>query len=358
MSTHDTQHRIENSSLASRLALALLASLLCLVILELAVRVTMAPAERPSGGLDPTGLTVPDPDLGHRLSPNFDGPWVRGVRITTNASGFRDIDHGPKQANEIRLLSLGDSNAFGWGVAVSDSYPQLIQHHFQEKLPACKISVINAAVHGYSTFQQLKLLKALAPQYSPDFVLWTFSSSNDVIENAVLAAHSAQPESEGVLGQSQLLRLAKRALAPALYFIGNRTEENLEETRRLISSLLQELTQRSLPHEAIIIPARHQVRPQIHIATKYLHMLGLDFLITKQSDAIIDYFRQADVSFTDALPIFQYNDLVSPVMFRDDNHPNENGHRIIANAVSQKIWPRIAQISESRCQIATGSTQN
>ena len=90
--------------------LVLAVSLVVGVLLtELLVR-WVAPQElTPLGAHDPTGLRIIDSRFGLVLKPNFDGLWARDVVVQVNSLGLRDKEYGPKERNEIRILSLGDS---------------------------------------------------------------------------------------------------------------------------------------------------------------------------------------------------------------------------------------------------------
>ena len=102
-------------------------------------------------------LVVADGDLGWRNSPHLTGrvvgPSLRfpmfeyGVRI--NADGFRGRalpdDAG---TGAMRVVVLGDSFPWGWGVEEEEAYPQVL-----EGLLGPGAKVYNLGVPGYSTDQ-------------------------------------------------------------------------------------------------------------------------------------------------------------------------------------------------------------
>lgn len=155
---------------------------------------------------------------------------------------------------------------------------------------------------------------------------------------------------DGLISDLHLLRLAKRVLTPAIYFLENRNAKNLSLTLALLTKMVEEFDARNIPHAAIIIPARHQVRPRVHIGSYILDLVGLQSVITRQNTKFIEYFQRARVSYADTLEALKKRASAEPVMFSDDNHPNSNGHRIIARLVSHRIGPQISRIAARTCQ--------
>ena len=69
-----------------------------------------------------------------RVKGNYQGV-VGGIPITTNSHGFRDepeFDPTPP-AGEFRILSMGDSIAFGLTLDSSDTYAKVLERHLNER---------------------------------------------------------------------------------------------------------------------------------------------------------------------------------------------------------------------------------
>lgn len=120
-----------------------------------------------------------DPLLGWAHQPGqegiFETPQFRtAVRI--NALGLRDREHSYERQNNIkRILVLGDSFAWGYGVEESERFSQVLE----EKLD---VEVINAGVSGYSTDQELLWYQNEGIKYDTDLVILEFAG-NDVGDN-------------------------------------------------------------------------------------------------------------------------------------------------------------------------------
>lgn len=88
---------------------------------ELVLRALDHPLSRPYA--DYERWYEPSDGLGHKLAADFDGFGPLNVRVKTNSQGYRDDEHrDEKGQGRLRILGLGDSFTFGWGVKVEESY--------------------------------------------------------------------------------------------------------------------------------------------------------------------------------------------------------------------------------------------
>ena len=96
-----------------------------------------------------------------------------GVEIRINSLGFRD-DEPPPSPTGQRILVLGDSVAWGFGVRSDEAFPQLLEKALQVQARAAgepEPVVYNSAVDGYSLAQEVATLEALGPSLQPDLVI-------------------------------------------------------------------------------------------------------------------------------------------------------------------------------------------
>jgi hypothetical protein len=122
-----------------------------------------------------------DPTLGwfHRggARGRFRGPgWDVEVRI--NRDGLRDRDHdgAPAQGGR-RLLLLGDSFGWGFGVAEDESVAAVLERR------CAGLDVVNASVSGWSTDQQLLYFEREGARFGAQSVL-LLVHENDLAGNA------------------------------------------------------------------------------------------------------------------------------------------------------------------------------
>jgi hypothetical protein len=96
--------------------------------------------------------------------------WERRY-VALNGNGFRDVDHSaPKDKGVHRLLVVGDSFAFGWGINDTDKrFGERLSQALSEKTGE-EWEVINASRGDTHTLHHIDLLKRSLP-FDPDFII-------------------------------------------------------------------------------------------------------------------------------------------------------------------------------------------
>jgi lysophospholipase L1-like esterase len=95
--------------------------------------------------------------------------------VTLNADGFR----GPalplaKPADALRVIAVGDSSTFGWGVNDDETYPADLARRLAAAWPGRPVEVMNAGIPGFGSFQGKHLLEAEVLPRKPDYVVLGF----------------------------------------------------------------------------------------------------------------------------------------------------------------------------------------
>ena len=146
---------------------------LCFVVLEVALRLA---------GYGNVEVYQPDPLLYWRLKPNQNCyTKIDRKPVHVNSLGTRGPEFEPvKPAGTLRILSLGDSKTFGWGLTEEESYSGLIESALQKHLgSALCVEVINAGVNAWSYAQMHAYFREHGLKFQPDIVvladanLWT-----------------------------------------------------------------------------------------------------------------------------------------------------------------------------------------
>ncbi len=157
-----------------------------LPVAELVVRL-VAPEPLPSQEMIRSfvleGMYEADEEAGFRLSPNYSGTLERAGHVTefsTNSLGLRNDELGEKAAP--RILALGDSFTFGFGVGQDETWASLLGEALEARSAGAEFVSINGGVNGYGTDAALAQLRRVGPEVQPDLILLGFYS-NDYIEN-------------------------------------------------------------------------------------------------------------------------------------------------------------------------------
>ncbi len=135
-----------------------------------------------------TALFEYDPSLGWRGRPRAHGGftgWEFTTSVDLNSRGFRDPEiDAAKAPGVVRVVLLGDSITWGHGVEQSERYGDLLAAALRGR--GVTAEVVNLAVSGYATDQELLLWEHDGRPYCADVVLLGLYE-NDVRENALPA---------------------------------------------------------------------------------------------------------------------------------------------------------------------------
>jgi len=114
-----------------------------------------------------------DSDLGWSHIPGAVGVLARqefSHEVRINSSGWRDRERTlDKPPGILRVVVLGDSFAFGHGVRDEEIFTRLMEPMLNQVKQGTE--VLNMALSGSSTDQQLLILRRLAMAWKPDIVL-------------------------------------------------------------------------------------------------------------------------------------------------------------------------------------------
>lgn len=113
--------------------------------------------------------------LGWEHLPNQRGRFNHqdfSVDVVINSQGIRDDEYSLNRTDKKRMLVLGDSFGWGFGVEHQDRFSEILEDIHSDW------EIINASVSGYGTDQQFLFLKEKAIAFRPDVVLLLFHNSD------------------------------------------------------------------------------------------------------------------------------------------------------------------------------------
>jgi len=284
-----------------------------------------------------------DPWLFWQLKANTTAPLDQGKMTGFIANGDRmrnpevPVERGP---SDFRVLSLGDSITFGWGVRYQEAYPTLLADLLREARPEREIHVMNASCSGYSTHQGLETLKRRGLKYRPDVVtIWLGWNDSVIWDGMTDAEHARVFAREHLLDFSATYRVLS-------YTLRRRSHESVGEERQETRAPLQRMpvadyqarlremvelaraNEISPGHGAHVILIQGCFRDQIRSARKRKGRFKSD----QHQKAMAEVAGQMDVpmlSVCDAL----YQAGARTKDFLDQGHLNPTGLRIVADAL-------------------------
>ncbi len=121
----------------------------------------------------------PNKRLVYELAPGLNRTFG-GKTLRTNRAGLRADREiaARKPPGVVRLVGIGDSGMFGWSVNQGEDYLAVLERNLRRR-GRTPVEVLNLAVPGYNTFQEVEMLRDRGLAYQPDVVIVGWND-NDV----------------------------------------------------------------------------------------------------------------------------------------------------------------------------------
>jgi hypothetical protein len=262
----------------------------------------------------------------------------------TNGLGYRDDDHAiPKPAGVRRLVSLGDSFAWGASIEVDDTYARRVIRGLGRTHPGERWELVQLALPGMNTVEQASQLVEEGMAYGPDVVVLGFVLNDSEDENAAEARRARDWVEEKKERKSKTRRFLNQSV---LYrMVTGRIYATIENRRRTAAYLSQ---------FAPDYPGWIAAQKALRLMGNTCREKGVPFVVVifpLFGQPLDDRYPFADVHarvaqaageagarVVDLLPVYRglRNDVLV-VDGADDEHPNEIAHRIAATALLKAL---------------------
>ncbi len=303
------------------------------------------------------------------------------VEVQTNSHGMRspqiDIQKPP---NTKRVLFIGDSFTMGWGVEASKAFPQQTEALLAQRNLPFAVQTINAGFTAAGPSGYWLSLKLDGLQFDPDVVVIGFFLGNDILsrKDVEWVRVDAQGLPDVVRSRSNYVdatgQLRLRALPPAYHIpylrnthtfillmnalypgatipnqddlvkdticVFNREchafDQAKSEVKMLFSAMHTLLAKQNKRLVIAIIPTNFQV----HFDVEYKRRYNLPLLPSERrflNDEFIEYFRANGIDYVDLLPPLLEHAGQNRLYYEMDDHWNETGHTIAAQAIAEKL---------------------
>jgi hypothetical protein len=114
-----------------------------------------------------------------------DFEWIDARHhVIQNKFGYRGSKHEYQRTGKKRLLFLGDSFVWGFGVENKDIFTSIMEQSYKGN-----VEVVNMGVSGYGTDQEFLLWGNKGYLWKPDYVVLMVTIMTDFVENLSPSAH-------------------------------------------------------------------------------------------------------------------------------------------------------------------------
>ena len=344
-------------SLPVKLVAAIVSVALFLTLMELALAL-VAPDLYHANQFFPSNRDIDFPEVYDRDSRLM---WRFHPGITTSSRVFSNLDYsinssgmrGPdvsEKSDTYRIIALGNSCTFGWGVTYKDTWVHRLQVLLNEQLPDRTVELINAGVPGYSSLQGKRYLSDDLSALRPDMILVMFGHNDHfpagrgISDSAQELSNSLLIESQNLLSKLRLYRLLRKGL---LQLTSDTTQVRLDDigiAKRVSQpeffSNLREIVRfaRNIDAQPILlIPPVASLDNYYEEGVSNFH--HLHELYQKQMIRASQYEK---VPTVDLQATFDNYHTLFDDATNDPIHFNRQGHKVAARAIAEAIAPLIA----------------
>jgi lysophospholipase L1-like esterase len=276
-------------------------------------------------------FTTPDSHLIFRVRQNEEQtPMFKKIGI--NALGFRGRLISERKGG-IRILILGDSCAYGWGITdIAETFPGRL-----EKLLAARgipTEIYNLSQPGYSTTQGLILYREWQPIIKPD-VLILYFGWNDIWNSPKLTDRQT----------ISLLRVVNQPFITAI--LSSRITSVLRAvlhpfTNNIIIKQRDALTTRNdaLP---VRVPINEAIENYREMSSRGLVLIVLPPFDHSHTDLMrmAEYKEAVGKNLSASATIIEIPEMEGPKAVdyfrRDGYHPNQTGAAVIASSLADSL---------------------
>ena len=292
---------------------------------------------------------VPSAEFGWVFPPDTTGVFKSSGRrtpVVTNSWGLR----GPEVSADTmtrRVLMLGDSYTFGWGVDDTSGFVRLLE----KEIPGDPIEFINGGLPGYSIYQQIRMLEFVRERAEIHAVVATISLANDPIDEKRIRRFAPDhledfsydlrdPDSRTarLIAASRLFSLMDQRTTHLQFSLINTSGECRNLADESLKNLAAACRKAGLPLVWVIVPRAQEIRPGGFLKN------ALNGATEKLRRHFLELATELEVQAVDLKPVLLSARSRQEVYLPTDAHWNEAGHRAVAEA----LHPAVAEMLEMK----------
>lgn len=295
-------------------------------------------------------MNARDDYLTRDLQPSRSVVW-NGKAFSTNRWGMRDRDYElVKPEGTLRIALMGPSHVMGNGVADGETFEALVEERLNREFtggPAVRYEILNFGVDGYALPQQIELFRERALEFSPDVVIVTHYHQNRLmterfltktlwagntvpdpsLNELIVSAGISAPNRGSIPVPTEVLRSAARHLG-----LDPRMPAGEFDAR--VRRISDDFVDRSFAQFA-------QVAGENGVAAA---VLALDDVLDHAPDGIpnLEAIEASGLEVFDLFDVFPAESRARLRVAPWDNHPNADGHRLVADQLYEELVTYLA----------------
>ena len=257
--------------------------------------------------------------IGHVHRPNK-SMELMDVMVDINSDGHRDKEYPVTKTDKHRIIFLGDSLTFGWGVKQEGTFATLVEGDMNSQSPT---EVINFGTGNYNTEQAVNLFIDKGLKYNPDkVVLFYFINDAEIT-----------PEKSGLwfLGYSQFISfywsrinsllnnfLPSKSFQEYYESLYDEDQQGWINARKAIIQLRDICESKGIEFQVVLLPELHDVNNEI-FANVY--------------EKLALFLAENNIDYLNLAKLFEnHPDQIQLWVSYDDAHPNNIAHKKIAES--------------------------
>jgi len=254
------------------------------------------------------------------------------VRVRVNQLALRGPDVADKASGEIRLMTLGDSSVFGFGVEEDDVFGAVAATQLSQSWGKPVVS-INGGTPGYTSVQALHTLQDVGALVEPDMVviatLWS-----DLFQTETPLERAGGQRHPLALYRVSTRLLARYLPAPKVGWTegevggeaaGRSARVGLERYRRTLEELVQAARALGATPVILLLPAPIDLDPA-----------PVPRLIGSYRSALQEVGQRHGLIVVDGPDIFRKKS-AGNADFYDQVHPSTAGHALLGDALARAL---------------------
>ncbi len=277
-------------------------------------------------------------------------PYYKDGLLEMNSMGLHDREYSlHKPPHTLRILCLGDSCTFGYGVLLKDTYHALLEEQLNSDPEISpKVEVINAGVTGYTSSQGVSYYRYYGRKLEPDYVTFYFGI-NDPIKRFHLSDNEIMQN--GIPGFCKVI-VNEYLLNCHLYVLMQKFIRKIPASSDVSSAQkvprVSEETYKDNIYKLNALCEKEGARLLLISPPLCKYALGKE----RRADQIHKY-RQVlyDAAEKEGIPVIHCKAMTELaadhnwMYFQDAVHPNKNGHRFIMKELLQFFEKNIGNSS-------------